>query len=144
LANQIPGHRIKLDRATNHLHALDRAIKGLLDYEPYYIGTKFDAESGDYVFWLESHEEPTADFSAIISDVLFNLRSALDHLVYALNVKGGLSNPKTSEFPIHQTVRNFTDSIPKQIPKVGGSGASSYRGPATIPRRDERSPLEAQ
>ncbi len=115
-------HQIKLARADKHLHALDRAIKDFVDYEPYEIEAKFDPDSGYYIFRVESHEDPAAEFSVIIGDVLSNLRSALDHLAFALNLRGGpLPNPKVSQFPIFKDPDDFARRAPQMIPNVRGA-----------------------
>lgn len=117
-------HWVKIDRALDHIKALDESIAAWRGDDPYTVRE----EQGPYV--QEGRDGPPvhlvnvtrtalvlridppfrAEWSAYIGDAVHNLRSALDHLAFALNSKGyadandGADLPpaeeQASEFPV--------------------------------------------
>lgn len=98
----------KLKRARKHLANLQsRSQKWLLDNASHRRSTKKDPDRpGYYQYSIHSScpNIPLDPFALIIGDVLHNLRSSLDHLVYALalNYTGSLSEEvaRNLQFPI--------------------------------------------
>jgi hypothetical protein len=95
------GVRAKLRRADEHRQAYDALFESFLDTQPYSILFEFDPESGWHVFrWLVTGEPPLEDLSLIFSDIVGNLRSTLDYLVWQLVLLGGLKPGRQTGFPI--------------------------------------------
>src|SRR3954469_10609303 len=103
----------KLNRALEHLEALERELTTWLKTKPYTLVDEPDPDGApDSVkFRVRARRlrieriEPVPDrFSLLIGDFLFNVRSALDHLALALAYKFTPSISDTqvgwSEFPI--------------------------------------------
>lgn len=78
----------KLDRALTHIDALDESIREWLDSDAYVLVEATEPETGYQVVVPKITEEPRDEWPLIIGDAIHNMRSALDHLVYALAIKG--------------------------------------------------------
>ena len=90
----LTGVRAKLRRADEHRQAYDDLFARFLETQPYSILFEFDPESGWHVFrWLVTSEPPLEDLSLIFSDILGNLRSTLDYLVWQPVMLGGRKLP---------------------------------------------------
>jgi hypothetical protein len=96
---------IKLARAEEHLAALSGEVADYLDQEPARITV--DRQGEVYELRLRVDVPPPVRWSAVLGDVLHNVRSALDSLVFALLVTSGTSvTPKQEHsiaFPIALT-----------------------------------------
>jgi hypothetical protein len=79
-------YRLKLDRAQEHLGALDAKISAWRnsDPKPYVVSTQLDPEKLERVWRIHIREQPPDAWSALIGDFLHNTRSALDHMAYLL------------------------------------------------------------
>jgi hypothetical protein len=103
----------KLARADYHAQVLKDAIKPWMDTNPYRVSRDVNADSTRYslVAHLTGKEPELQEWSLIAGDCLHNLRSVLDHLVYAVAVHESGANPPPDErnlmFPIADTLENF-------------------------------------
>ena len=94
------GVRAKLRRADEHRQAYDELFEHFLATQPYSILFEFDPETGWHIFrWLVTSEPPLEDLSLIFSDIVGNLRSTLDYLVWQLVFLGGRKPGRQSAFP---------------------------------------------
>ncbi len=103
----------KIKRADMHLSFLNERVKSLIvDGGPYKIRAEPDTKTGEIVIYGEAFGEPDVhEWGAIIGDVVHNLRSALDHLVWQLTLAEGHVPPpslkgsawKDIRFPIYIT-----------------------------------------
>lgn len=132
----MPDYLVKLDRADVHLEGLDRALEEFVKDEPYKLRTEVEAQTRYNVVRLDSRKEVPPWFSAAVGDVLFNLRSGLDQLAFALATKNGpLKRERDSEFPIFLEERSFLNAIPQKIGNVSVEaqtvieGLQPYHGP---------------
>jgi hypothetical protein len=97
----------KLDWAEKHVDAFRLAGEAFAQRDPTPFGMRHESSrnpdgSEDYRLYAVVRERPPLDFALIIGDVAHNVRSALDHLVYALSSRQAQRSGKT-QFPI------FTD-----------------------------------
>jgi len=109
-----PSLRLKLDRAYEHIQALERDISAWIKTDPYEIADEPDPEppleqvSHPNViyrrFRITRLDPVPAPLLIIVGDCLFNLRSALDHLAFALAVTNTpnmtTEQEASCEFPI--------------------------------------------
>ena len=98
------------------------------DSNLYRFTRKANAEFTEQSFIISVLEQP--DFqrlSLFTSDAIHNLRSALDHLVYAIAVfrtgQNPLPNPRDLNFPIRSNAQSFREAT---------SGALSNLGPSVL------------
>lgn len=94
----LAGPRDKVARAREHLDTLEAAINQFLASKPYGTPHEFDAKSGLYLFKLEVRRDFPIRWGIIVGELLYDLRSALDQLLFQL-FPGG--RPKQPIFPIY-------------------------------------------
>jgi hypothetical protein len=78
------GPEAKVERALEHLEALDLGCKTFLESEPYDVPVNYEPDLGCHVLRLSVREKPPLRLSAIVGDIVHNLRSSLDHAVWLL------------------------------------------------------------
>jgi hypothetical protein len=82
----------KWERAKRHLKTLGDEL-GASPQNPYGWSKRYRATAEahrnglEYRFYVDAVELDTADWPLLVGDCLFNLRSALDHIVFSLHVK---------------------------------------------------------
>jgi hypothetical protein len=104
----LAGVRAKLRRAEEHRLAYDEVFESYLETHPYSILFEFDPETGWNVFrWVVVAEPPLEDLSLIFSDIVGNLRSTLDYLVWQLVLQGGRKPGRQTGFPIVKRARDW-------------------------------------
>jgi hypothetical protein len=92
----------KLGRADEHAQTIKSHLKRWRDSNPYLITREHNAEFTRYS--LVAHiaaQPPLVQWSLIVGDAIHNLRSALDHLVYALAIFESHQNPP----PCHSSLQ---------------------------------------
>lgn len=106
-ASPIPdlsGCAAKMRRALFHFQDFDRrALKFIVEVNPYGSVPNIDAKTGEYVIRLTKDvvQPPVDEWSPIIGDAAHNLMSALDHLVCQLSIlNGGDAECDGTMFPI--------------------------------------------
>lgn len=119
----LPVH-VKIDRAQEHLRALDDEVKTFITSNPYEAFDSEDPITGDLVIRVKVHASPPLWWSTIIGDVFHNLRSSLDVLVYQLILANGKRPRKNSALPIYTEQIDFNKD---GIKKVKGVSAEAER-----------------
>jgi hypothetical protein len=104
VVHPLDGAQAKLLRANEHLDRLERDSWEFLESEPYrFVGKR---EAHEYVIRLQVLAEPPISLAVTVGDVLFDLRSALDHLVWQLALLKQ-KPPVGTEFPIFKDEGKF-------------------------------------
>src|ERR1700761_2739764 len=97
---------VQVDRAAKHLADLNSARALFMVSHPWDIDHKDNPQTGERTFHLVVKKPVPIELSALMGDVLQNLRSALDHLAWHL-VQSSLVTPKARDkdiyFPIFPT-----------------------------------------
>lgn len=110
----------KIDRAREHRKEFDKTAKEWLDTKPYKLRTEFYTQTDEYIVWLDRVPRVPLPLFAIVGDVVHNLRSALDYLIYrAACLDSGKDPPprwKDLAFPI---VSSDTDFDTGRRPPLG-------------------------
>src|SRR5271155_3276299 len=106
--------RLKIARAQHHVHDLNTRITDFFFKNSYKVVTEADSEPGYTVHKLTLPEPiPFSDYSLIIGDAVTNLRSALDHMIYACAILEGNLNPafRTCDFPVCKGALHFDNAV---------------------------------
>lgn len=107
-AHPLKGVRLKLDRAYEHLMALQHEIGEFFKLQPHRFTHQRRANGTEYVIRGNVVQEPPESLPLIIGDCLQNMRSALDHLAWELGVSQvGGDPPSYTSFPISRTYDAF-------------------------------------
>lgn len=128
---------VKLARAKEHLDTLNSEIDRFATKKPYafHVITEYGSNRSHDVEWLR---EPPLRWSAIVGDCVHNLRSALDHIVWALS--GGDGNaPSHAEFPIFIDEEKYLKRTKEGEPARGSGlwkiqAVSAFKGKAVFYR----------
>jgi hypothetical protein len=83
-AHPLAGAQAKIERARQHLVTLQQEIRTFTNANPYGFVTELEEETGHYIVRAREYVERPAHAGLIVGDLVHNLRSALDHVAYAL------------------------------------------------------------
>lgn len=113
------GMNAKINWAKEHLRTLNDEIRRWIDSKPYSTIQECNDEYTDYVLGLRFDNFPdVVDWALMAGDVLFSLRCALDHLVYALAVAAAGSDPPPDfdklAFPITDSPSKFKHALARK------------------------------
>jgi len=99
----LTGVDLKIGRAKRKLADLDERIKTAFAPNLYRISSEFDSEIAEQVYSV--HDLPAIDpeWALEIGEVLYQLRSALDHLAWQLVELNGSSPSEQTQFPIRDS-----------------------------------------
>jgi hypothetical protein len=103
------GIDLKIRRAHDQLKALSSEIEAFFQLKPYEIETQINPDTL-HIFGIlrVRHTAPTI-WSVVIGEIVHNLRSALDHLIWQLVIKETGAPPTTNktQFPIFDTLAGY-------------------------------------
>jgi hypothetical protein len=139
VAGELDAPRLKVRRANDHLVALDRRVKRFVKSETYETYAEYNPKTTEHLLRLRIVKKPRLDvWAAVAGDVVHNLRSALDHVVWELTIRNRGTKPaypltsdwKRIEFPIFRLKRDFhgAPSESGTNPFPYGSGLYKIRG----------------
>lgn len=105
----LDGPIAKLDRARVHFDALNESIEAYRGSKTHdVITTKIDPQTGEQVANLLILEDPkNPEWGLVLGDMVHNLRSALDHLVWQLVILNGEKPRRQNQFPIVGTKAEY-------------------------------------
>jgi hypothetical protein len=134
----LDGVRLKLSRADHHLAALEKSIRGFLDSEFYELVAEMDDHQ--IIYRVDRVDDTRAEWGVLIGEVIYSLRSALDHLAYELAVlRHGRPLPpeleKSSAFPIKRTGPEFRRRIKRGSRRGQSTTDSGWHKVRGMPRR---------
>lgn len=119
-ATAIPSARAKFNRAVQQFGGLQGEFSRFLESKPYRVVTERDAEADKWVI----AQYPDGDFPAhwplLLGEIIYNLRSSMDHAVYELTILNIGHELEGTEFPV------FTDPA-VYFEKKKGAGDPSKR-----------------
>jgi hypothetical protein len=109
----------KLERTEEHLRALAKAIETFIATDPYAVTVKKEADGAEHVYCFSKFTDPPDSIGILAGDAVHNLRSALDHIVFASAQQGARaagttmsrSQERSIQFPITSSTEQFEDQI---------------------------------
>jgi hypothetical protein len=136
------GARLKTRRAHNLLVGLEKRVQRFIDSDPYAIYSLKDPHAREHVIFLKVTKAPRLhDWAIVAGDAVHNLRSALDHVVWELTIRG-LGKPpfpltkdwRRIEFPVFRERRVYLYGPNPNSTKEGVSGSGLYKIRSIDPR----------
>lgn len=97
MIDPLAGSRLKDTRALEHLKSLKTEIESFYKTEPYELTEVFNPQTGAYRLVVSKFTPLPRSWPVIVGDVLHNLRSMLDYIVWQLTVANGHHPP---QFPL--------------------------------------------
>jgi hypothetical protein len=122
-SDPLEGPLLKIQRADQHIDNLERALQAFRDDNPYTIGRTHDHNTQRLFFFFENCKPLAPEFSILVGEALYQLRSSLDYLVWQLFVKDRIAPPPKSGFPIFTTPQGYKARAGTMIKGIG-AGAS--------------------
>jgi hypothetical protein len=86
----LDGPLAKLDRAAEHLNALDFGCRLFLQTKPYYLTAEYEPEVGCHVVRIRIRRQVPLALGVVVGELVHSLRSALDQAVWLIACR---SNP---------------------------------------------------
>lgn len=101
MPHPLDGCQAKLDRAREHIEALRAAEHDYFggDERPFNVDRHFDPSTNLYYFIGRVTQAPPLRLGVILGDIVHDLRSALDHLVWQLVLAAG-NDPEREPWPM--------------------------------------------
>jgi hypothetical protein len=97
----VSGVLAKLERADEHWVAFDELLGEFLASQPYSIYTEYDLKTGWHSLrWNVLREPPLERLALLFGDMISNLRTTLDYLVWQLVLAGGSRPGRRTGFPV--------------------------------------------
>jgi hypothetical protein len=102
--------------------------KAFFDSNPYTIEIKYDPKTRQYVHYLTSVRDVPNNIPVIAGEVLYNLRSALDHLAFQLVLaNAGTPTDKTC-FPIFDSAQKYKTLSPRKVKGMSHAAIKAIAG----------------
>jgi hypothetical protein len=106
----------KRERAYEHIEALRSEVETFFKGEPYVIESIFEDDGRKLINKVRLVRRPSDKFGVMIGDAVFNLRSSLDHLVWALSDKPSKASVANQVmFSIYPTRKKYREAIPRRL-----------------------------
>ena len=127
MSEQISRVKAKLDRSKAHLDDLENSIGKYFESTPFIIEKTEEEAKGDLVYLVRIIRSVPLEIASIAGDVVHNLRSALDHLIWqAVEFSGG-SPTRSTCFPIHKDSVRIDEAIAEALKGANKSAISLVR-----------------
>ncbi len=109
---------LKLDRAVEHIHALQERVDAWLDTDPAALVSHCDPDTREEVIKFRVFEQPPPSLYPLVGDTVHNIRQALDHVAFRLAERFAQppgSNEDTAEFPVSSKRKPFFGSLASKV-----------------------------
>lgn len=103
MGHPLDGAESKINRAGAHLDSLNAEVGAFYAKEPYVAIPDRDPEDGGQIWRAKIVHEPPPIMSLLIGEIVYNLRSALDHIAWQLALLDGSAPGGRTQFPIFST-----------------------------------------
>jgi len=129
----LEGCRAKITRAEFHLVEMRFRVREYLQHAPYRVVGEYQQATGEFVLRAEAVagvQPVPLELTLIAGEVVHQLRSALDHLVFDLVIENTGAEPPgiKSGFPIFKAVEGYNDRAPAMIRGVADAAVTRIRG----------------
>ncbi len=125
MSHPLDGCRAKLDRAEQHLDALNAEIKPFMERDKQTFVTDFDHADNSVVVRYKETQQIPISWGVALGDFVHNTRSALDHLVHQLVLLAGATPHGTHQFPILDHPNDWIGKV-ENPPQVGKKGQLDF------------------
>src|SRR5260370_10518041 len=127
-ANKFAHISVKIGRAKKQFSDLQSEILGWQRSKPCVIRAKRDPQTRQLIYYVHSAKSLPLEIPALIGDVLRNLRSSLDYIVYQFfEIRRSTTPPTQRFFPVCDSAKNYEDQFTKIQKNLG------HDVPALIP-----------
>jgi hypothetical protein len=104
----LSGVLAKLDRAEEHRFEFDHLVEEYVGGEPYTIYSQYEPQTGWHTLrWQALREPPLERLALVFGDMISNLRTTLDYLVWQLVLVAGLRPGRRTGFPVVRRAKDW-------------------------------------
>lgn len=115
-AMPLAGAQLKIARAKQQVREVLATYKQFMAQDPYKVTAKRDEEGRPQYYLVDITPDLPVVISAVVGDILHNLRGALDHVAYQLWLRGGgQGDGKHVYFPIFDSAEKFAHASPGKV-----------------------------
>jgi len=108
VGGDLSGVLAKLRRAEEHREAFDDLVAEFAAGEPYTILTEYDPRTGWHTLrWHVLREPPLEELALVFGDLISNLRTSLDYLVWQLVLAAGNRPGRRTGFPVVRRAKDW-------------------------------------
>lgn len=101
MADPLAGTRTKLDRAREHVEALDAETRAFVDAHPYRVVRKYYAKTCHATFrFVQDTPPPLLRWGVLLGDAIHEFSSALDHIAWQFALKTRSNPARSTAFPV--------------------------------------------
>src|SRR5579872_3824589 len=101
------GAQLKIERADHHITDLVTQFTAFVDANPYTLAIGSNPETGQPAVLIKFRKDIPTTWALIIGDAIHCLRTALDHMTWALVGKDGGTQDRYLSFPTGDNRINF-------------------------------------
>ena len=120
MARSFESARLKIERANKHIQDLHQSMQAITHKQSYIPAIQHNSETGEYQLKITG-AQVVVDWSLALGDVVHNLRTALDHVVWELVATITKQTPsKWVRFPFQKTRPELVGTINRgEIKSIG-------------------------
>jgi hypothetical protein len=146
----LSGVELKIGRAKAHLADLKDSMEAVVHPDRYRFDLQYDAQTQKHVYTVHNVPAIPPAWSLTVGEILYNLRSALDHLAWQLVLLDGGNPGDDTQFPVRASPFDKKGQLfrARLIPPVSNAQildtleeCQPYRGPDGEPAAFTDSPL---
>lgn len=113
----IIGAQAKIDRAAQHLRALEQLVGAFFAEKPFSLAVEPDAVRSRQIIRLQhTRPVPSTEWALIIGDCVHNMRSSLDYIAWEL--AGADPSDMTTMFPICDSAKSFASVKSRRLKRL--------------------------
>jgi hypothetical protein len=109
-AELVRGPLLKIERAKQHVTDLDGKISEYVAGTPFELRVREREQLRDRLIYIQAEPPIPDEFALILGDAVHNLRTALDHLIFAI-VRDEAPQPRQVGFPFVEKEESLTSAI---------------------------------
>jgi hypothetical protein len=113
--------------AREHVDAFALAHNAYFEPRPFDVRKVWDADRHRYEFVPMLHRSPPLRLGVILGDMVHNLRSALDHLVWQAVLRNGGRPNRSHQFPICDDEKDWNDACNRVLRGLDAVDAEAVR-----------------
>ena len=139
----LEGVNAKIQRAQDQIERLARDIEASCEDQRALFSEELRPDVGDKI-WIFRGETPVVpiEYSVRLGEIVYNLRSALDQLVWQLVHANYKAPSHLNEFPIFDDESRFNEAIKRKLKGVSQESSAKIKEMQPFSKNDKWSPLK--
>jgi hypothetical protein len=115
----LTGVRAKFERARWHAQEFDVGAQTIINNRPFELVAGVESDGWCHIRWKQNGEAPdTTPLALIFSDMLYNLRAALDYIAWQLVLANGGQPGRHTSFPCVSDQAKWNDAVDKPLKDI--------------------------